>query len=77
MTNQDLYNNCQKLLEYTKNKLKQFDGYYYVDYRTIKDVCGANADAVFLHIGNSDIARFMDDTKGIKIKCDAINPKDY
>lgn len=73
MTQQQLNHNCTYLLKSIQDKFKILDGYYYIDYKTIESLCGKYADAVFIHLGKSDIATFMDEQKGLIIKSDGID----
>lgn len=73
MTQQELKQSCLQLLEYTKNKLSPLDGFYYVDYKLIKNVCGKFHVGVFNCLGNSVYARYTDTIKGLVIEETKIN----
>lgn len=73
MTQQQLREKSIKFFDFVKNNETSKDGLYHIDYRTIERVLGSYANAIFLHIGKSDIATFMDDTKGLILESDGVD----
>lgn len=65
MTQQQLREQSIKFFDYIINNETAKDGLYYIDYKTIERVCGSYGNAIFLHVGKSDIATFMNDNKGL------------